>query len=100
VIGTDHRLSFYIPRPFYDPLVGIIVMKATIVTNKFLEFAIFILSAGYTKHIIAPHPKNYVTGTFRTIPVSINRLGEPNPVTESEVFVCKRTYGTYINHIP
>jgi hypothetical protein len=74
-------------------------MKATIVTNKFLEFAIFILSAGYTKHIITPHPKNYITGTFRTIPMSINRLGEPNPVTESEVFVGKSSYRANINHV-
>src|SRR5690606_36635996 len=100
VVLRDHRVSLYMSRAFYHPVVELFVDITTLVADKLLHCTILIFSRGHAEHLFAASPENDFSAALRTLTVGIKGFGEPHTALETERLVGKCSHGAYVNHIP
>src|SRR5688572_6024319 len=99
MILGDHGIAVNMPWPFYRPVAHILMLKATLITNVFLDFAVLILSCRDTQNIITFCPQDNLTAALITLTVCVQWIREPYAALKPEGTISQRSNRTNIDHV-
>ncbi len=86
-------------RTFDGPVSCFLFFKTTFVSNPLFHFTPLVFSRCYPQDFFPPLPKGDPACTAFTIPVCIDRLGEPDTVLETEGLVGEGSNRAYIDDV-